>query len=315
MPDNVDILLSVYNGGKYLQQQLQSLVLQTHHQWLLYIRDDGSNDDSIEIIKLFKEENPARVRLITDQKGNIGYSASFTELLKHSMSDYIMFCDQDDIWYPSKITELLLNVKREEEMQPGKAILAFSDLDVLNDRMEVVTTFNRYFKFNKEVVGSDFFLRNYIPGCNMFFNRALLKHVFETDNVIGYYDYWLVLVCASIGNIIYIDKSLMQYRLHPNNAIGLKMENEPLLKRINMSVKTCMKYYFRNKKYRDIVYSKNIEQINNSCQNLPILASNAAKKFAGIDTSNYFVRKIRNIVRPYISERYFTEQLTYIICF
>ncbi len=315
MPDNVDILLSVYNGGKYLQQQLQSIVLQSHQHWHLLIRDDGSNDDSVEIIEQFKTEYPDRVKIITDQQGNIGYSASFTELLKHSMADYIMFCDQDDIWYSNKIAELLLNIKREEGIQPGKAVLVFSDLDVINDKMEVVTTFNKHFKFKKGVAGSIFFLKNYIPGCNMLFNRILLKSVFKTTNVIGYYDYWLVLVCATIGKITYIDKPLMKYRLHSNNAIGLKIEEEPLYMRLSTTFKTCLKYCFRNKEYRDIVYSKNIEQINNVCQVFPALAVDAAKQLVSINTSNFFVRKRTNILAPYITERYLAEQLTYIICF
>jgi len=315
MPDNVDILLSVYNGGKYLQQQLQSIVLQDHQQWLLWIRDDGSNDNSVEIIKQFKRDNPDRVKIVADQKGNIGYSASFTELLRYSTSSYIMFCDQDDIWFPNKIAELLLSLKQEEEMHPGKPVLAFSDLEVINDKMEVVTTFNKHFNFKKKVSGTVFFLRNYAPGCNMLFNRTLLNCAFETDNIIGYYDYWLILVGCSVGQIVYADKPLMQYRLHAGNTIGLKTKNEPLLKRINTAAKTCLKYCFRNKPYRDIVYLKNIEQINNICQKIPILASAAAKEFASIDKSNYFVRKIRNMARPYITERYFAEQLTYIICF
>src|ERR1700730_17321590 len=104
MPVNVDILLSGYNGEPYLQQQLESIALQTCSDWRLLVRNDGSTDKSEEIIERFKNKYLGKVEIVKDSKGNIGYNASFMELMRQATSDYIMLCDHDAYWYPEKIS-------------------------------------------------------------------------------------------------------------------------------------------------------------------------------------------------------------------
>ncbi|HXP53094.1 MAG TPA: glycosyltransferase family 2 protein [Bacteroidia bacterium] len=313
--DNIDIVLSVYNGERYLSQQLESLLHQDHQNWQLIIRDDGSKDGSVNLINKFIRENPGKAQLVQDQLGNIGYSASFIELLKHSTANYIMFCDQDDVWYPNKISTLLQYIKQEEERHPAKPLLVFSNMHVINDKMEIIGTLKKQFRLRQDISLQSFFLRNYIPGCGMLFNGQLLKDTIKTKNVIGYFDYWLILVCCAIGKVTYVDEPLMKYRLHENNAIGLQLKPTQFSKRVLQLVKTCLKYCFNNKDYRRIMYLKNIEQIQNICQYFPSVASIEAKEFADVDSSNYFSRKFKNITSPYIHEHHFAEQLTYIICF
>ena len=313
--DNIDILLSVYNGEKYLSQQLESILQQNHQNWQLIIRDDGSKDGSVRLINKFIKENPGKTKLVQDQFGNIGYSASFTELLKHSTAAYIMFCDQDDIWYPDKVSELLSEIRLEEQRDPFKPILVFSDMEVVNVELKAIDTLKKQFRLKQNISPQSFFLRNYAPGCNMIFNKILLEKALKTNNIIGYFDYWLALVCCVIGKVIYVDRPLMKYRLHENNAIGLRVKEEQLFKRFMLAFKTSLKYCFNNKEYRKIMYSKNIEQIRDIYKQFPDYAAKEVKEFIGIDSGNYFSRKWENIVHPFIKERYFSEQLTYIICF
>lgn len=170
----------------------------------------------------------------------------------------------------------------------------------------------RYFP-NKNV--RVFFLKNYIPGCNLLFNRILIQQAFKTDNIMNLHDHWLLMVCSSVGKISYIKKPLMKYRQHKNNAIGFIEREHSFFKTFSLFLKDVLKYGLSNKKYRELLYSKNIEQMQNICESIPQNITSDAIAFSQIHKSNYFIRKIKNISQPYILERSPLKQLTYIICF
>ncbi|WP_158513231.1 glycosyltransferase [Shigella sp. FC2383] len=98
----IDILLPVFNGSKYLRQQLDSLLNQSYKNIRVIIRDDLSSDDSRNLIKNYAENTDGKIVYIDSDK-NLGSSLSFHELLKQSTADYVMFCDQDDVWLPNKV--------------------------------------------------------------------------------------------------------------------------------------------------------------------------------------------------------------------
>src|SRR5574344_633773 len=93
MEKMIDILLSTYNGELYLREQLESLVSQSEQEWILYIRDDGSTDGTLNIIHDFCSRFPSKIQLLADDFGNIGVIKSFELLLRSSRHEYIMFCD------------------------------------------------------------------------------------------------------------------------------------------------------------------------------------------------------------------------------
>ena len=103
----VDILLAVYNGGEYLQKQLDSLLSQTLDDICIIIGDDGSSDGSRDVLKSYEKEYPQKIRLYLNEK-NIGVKANFFKLLEMSKAEYIMFCDQDDIWDSGKAETTLI---------------------------------------------------------------------------------------------------------------------------------------------------------------------------------------------------------------
>jgi len=103
----VDILMATYNGEKYIKNQLLSLQQQTFSDWNLLIRDDGSTDNTLDIIQEFKKHD-SRIKIIeTDGVKGRGPGRNFLELTKCSLSKYVIFCDQDDIWFEKKL-ELLV---------------------------------------------------------------------------------------------------------------------------------------------------------------------------------------------------------------
>ena len=107
MSKKIYILLATYNGEKYIKAQIHSLLCQTYEDWNLLIHDDGSNDNTVNIIKKLQEKDE-RIILIEDGIKCGGAGANFLHILKnYSTADYITFCDQDDIWLETKIEELM----------------------------------------------------------------------------------------------------------------------------------------------------------------------------------------------------------------
>ena len=109
----LDILLATYNGEKFLKEQINSLLDQSYKNWKLLIRDDMSTDCTMAILSDYISKYPDKIKLLKSNK-RLGPCQSFNYLLQKSDSDYVMFCDQDDIWLPEKI-ELSLKKMRSLE--------------------------------------------------------------------------------------------------------------------------------------------------------------------------------------------------------
>ena len=99
----IDILLSTYNGEVFLGELIDSVMGQTYQDCRLLVRDDGSTDGTLGILRTYQDNYPQRIVLTNDMLGNVGVIKSFELLLANSSSEYIMFCDQDDVWLPNKV--------------------------------------------------------------------------------------------------------------------------------------------------------------------------------------------------------------------
>ena len=120
MKPKIDILMATYNGGKYVEEQLKSIISQSYENWNLVIRDDGSGDNTLKILNEYSKSDK-RIHIILDNKGNLGLVKNFEELMKRSTEEYIMFSDQDDVWVDNKINILLQKMLEiEKKMQLKK---------------------------------------------------------------------------------------------------------------------------------------------------------------------------------------------------
>ena len=219
----VDILMATYNGEKYIKNQIESILNQTYKDWILYIRDDGSKDNTKEIIKNFSNEYPNKIVFIEDEKRGLGAKSNFAELLKYSKSEYCMFCDQDDVWLDSKIDKTLLKMK-ESEKQYGKStpILLHTDLLVVNDNLEVISkSFFKYQNLNPNLTSINYLLvQNNVTGCTMMINNSLKKLSIDIPGECIMHDWWIALVASAKGKIIFLNESTIKYRQHENNEVG-----------------------------------------------------------------------------------------------
>ena len=212
----IDILMATYNGSYYIKNQLLSLQQQTEKDWILYIRDDGSTDDTIEIINEFSSKD-SRIKMITDSLGNIGPGKSFLELTKFSTSDYVIFCDQDDIWFEKKIGNLLVFAKNKLlDDRPG---LVYCDGYGYNSEKGVISL-NSISRAHAKNLNEFLFFNAGYQGCSMFFNRKLCQLAQNYNTNFYMHDDIVSLLAHTFGDVYFLDEALMLYRQHSSNVTG-----------------------------------------------------------------------------------------------
>lgn len=224
----VDILLSTYNSESFLDDLLFSLEQQTFSDWRLIVRDDGSTDGTLGLILKFEEKNQDRVLIVNNSGLNLGPKQSFAELIKHSTSEYIMFCDHDDYWLPNKIKISLQRIKEVEKSNPDKPALVCSDLSITDKDLQIThPSFWKYARINPENVKNVYRLsiNNTAVGCTIMMNRAALSISLPIPDQAVMHDWWIALRVAQKGTIGLIEESTILYRQHPNNAIGASINN------------------------------------------------------------------------------------------
>lgn len=213
----IDILMTTYNGECHLKNQLYSLMQQTEECWQLWIRDDGSTDNTIAIIRDFAKRDH-RIHFVEDQLGNLGPGKSFLSLTAYAKAQYVTFCDQDDIWFERKL-ELLLKTATMR-LTPEKPGLVYCDGYGYSDEQGIITLDSISRAHANNLHEFLFFNAGY-QGCSMFFNQALctLAKEYKAD----YYhmhDDVVSLLAHTFGDVIFLDKALMLYRQHSRNVTG-----------------------------------------------------------------------------------------------
>lgn len=240
--DKVAILLSTYNGEQYLKDQIESILNQTHQDFTLYIRDDGSTDNTISLLDNYSSES---IELIQDELGNVGIAKSFRMLMESVSADYYLFADQDDIWELNKL-EILLDRAKQSPHQ-NEPYLLFSNMSVFDENSGEKYDFFKKFKINSEAIETGLF-RGTISGCLMLFNEAAKQRALATHVNSGMLHDWDVfMTCYLFGKIELIDPQLIHHRLHDKNAIGQIFELP-----ISVLVKDLIKYFFNSRAYRKI---------------------------------------------------------------
>lgn len=220
--NTVDILLATYNGEAFLGQQLQSLLDQSYDNIHIYIRDDGSTDNTLNIVGKFKERFPNTIKIVSGER-KLGAPGNFGELLSCSVSEYVMFCDQDDVWLSNKVEETLLKMKQIElQYGPDTPILIHTDLQVVDHNLSLMAkSFWKYQKLNPRVtVFNRLIVQNVITGCTIMINRKLADACMPIPKDIIMHDWWIALVASAFGKIAYLDSATILYRQHRENTVG-----------------------------------------------------------------------------------------------
>ena len=222
----IQILLAVFNGAQYLEAQIESLRAQSYSNWELLISDDGSSDGSTEIIDFYCKLD-SRIHLVLD--GVVAGSAkrNFFNLLNLADSDYVMFCDQDDVWDDDKIEKTLNRMHDIEARYSRMPVLVSTDLRVVDQNLDLISeSFLRMSGMKSSKVDFGYFMSScLVTGCTMMINRSLCDLVqrvsLNLDSVLMH-DWWLSLVASAFGQVSYIDSQTISYRQHGSNSVGAK---------------------------------------------------------------------------------------------
>ena len=215
MNSEISILLASYNGERYIEQQLLSLIGQTYKEWQLYVRDDGSKDETVTIVRRY-EKMDNRIHLVTDEQGSLGCIGNFLALLPYSKTAYTIFCDQDDFWLENKLEVLWKTMKRRRQDVPQ---LVYCNAYSYNMEDGVGQPEIAY---AIQSLPDMLFRCGGVQGCSSLFNDKLKKLVLQYHGVTIMHDFTVRFLAVLFGEITFIDKPLMLYRQHECNVTGIR---------------------------------------------------------------------------------------------
>ena len=252
----IDILLATYNGEKYVKAQILSILSQSFTNWHLYVHDDGRTDNTILIVKELAELDN-RIFIIEDDISCGNAASNFMHLLKYSKSPYVMFCDQDDIWFDNKVEIMFNSIKSIDKSMPS---VLYTNAYVWHPMIGILGKATLTFPSD---INSLLFLNSGIQGCVSIFNAKMRELMLQWNGSLAMHDHLLHLLGCSLGTVIYNDIPLMLYRKHANNVTGSTKTNKNNIRSILSSINhpiICRKHYdvvveFRSK-YDDVLNSE-----------------------------------------------------------
>ena len=220
-----DILLATYDGARFLPELIKSLDEQTDQSWRVLVRDDGSTDDTVDILHAWQSRLGDRFKMVKDSKGNLGAAGNFGALLEASDAEYFLPCDQDDFWLPTKIETLLAAIRAEEDKHSSDTpIIVHTDLIVVDEDMIVLAdSFWQYQRLRMQGKVPSWkliTLQNNVTGCAMIGNRALLEQALPIPSSAIMHDWWLALYASLHGQVVEIREPSAKYRQHASNTLG-----------------------------------------------------------------------------------------------
>jgi hypothetical protein len=220
----VQVLLGTYNGARFLAEQIESILAQSYRRLTILARDDGSTDGTRAILEGYASRFPDRFHLLpcSEPSGNAKFN--FMELLRVADAPYLAFADQDDVWLPHKIAAAMEAMGALEEAHGlGSPLLVFSDLRVVNERLE---TLNPSFWASQHIRPEHIhslrrlIMQNVVTGCTMLFNQPLRETSLPMPAGAFMHDWWMALVACTLGHAEYLSEAAILYRQHGGNVLG-----------------------------------------------------------------------------------------------
>lgn len=215
---HVRILLGTYNGAAWLGAQLQSFLSQTHTDWSLWVSDDGSTDNTREILADFDQANPGRVERIIEGPGQ-GSAANFLSLLCHPdlpVEGFTALSDQDDVWLPDKLARAVAALDAAPSAPPQGWAARFVIVNEALGRRRISKAWPRGPSFGNALV------QNVMSGHTTTLNPAAVALIRRAGRQpVPHHDWWIYQLLAGAGAEIHLDlEPLLLYRQHANNHYG-----------------------------------------------------------------------------------------------
>lgn len=285
----VCIILSTYNGKKYVCQQLDSIFQSAEDMDIfLYVRDDGSKDDTIQILEEYGKKNNVEIKI--DAGENAGSARSFLLAIRNCQkADYYAFCDQDDVWLPKKIATAVKQIGDTE--QP---ILWCSDYQVTDANLNVILP-SALKQPIQDDVRSMFY--NNVPGCTMVFNWALMQKMRMIEiSEIRMHDIMAMNVALITGEIYFEKNPFVLYRQHGDNVLGYSHKKIKVRKWIKdkMHLIRCKENYSTAEYARAVLKALGNE-----------MSADQKKEYQLIsEMDKSFIKRLRVLTKPYTKEKF-----------
>ena len=227
------VILCTYNGEKYLEKQIKSIMEQDREDFCLLYSDDGSTDSTKAILQSLQEKYGRRMRAFPRPMHSGSPAKHFLSILSALAKgeveidnlEYIFLADQDDDWFPDKLSKTI-SVIKEEERKFGESlpILCHTDCSLVNSRGELLAkSYRRYQKLpGASCRFSRLLLQNHVTGASVGINKALLQYCKEIPEQVKMHDHWLALLANCFGEIQYLPYATYAYRQHGENVLGAK---------------------------------------------------------------------------------------------
>ncbi len=212
MRRHVHVLLSTFNGAEYLREQLDSLLSQDYPHFSVHVRDDGSTDQTADIIREYAKKAPIGFHVSFGQ--NLGFNESFRKLLELEASedDFFAFCDQDDVWANDKISRAVEMLSKSKHPETA---LYFGRLCYVDRNLKKIALSDipRYLDFNNAVV------ENVVPGCTIVMGGGVRNYLLRAPaSAMSSHDWWAYLCASAFGVVIYDSSTRIRYRRHGTNT-------------------------------------------------------------------------------------------------
>lgn len=211
-------MLCTFNGGSFLKEQLDSIATQSHQRWVVYASDDGSTDETLEVLRHYREIWGSD-RLLISQGPQRGFSNNFLSVLGQACGhhEYYAFCDQDDRWHPTKLQKALDWLKLQPPETPSLYCGRTQVVDATGEIIGLSPLFKKRPSFENAL------MQNLAGGNTMLINQAACSLLNETpsDTPLVCHDWWAYLLVTGCGGNVYYDPApTLDYRQHTQNVIG-----------------------------------------------------------------------------------------------
>jgi len=223
------VLLAAFNGSRHLPELLDSLRAQTDPGFTVIMQDDGSTDNTPDLLRDVAAQD-SRFVFGAEQGKHLGAAGNFISLICQAEADYCLLCDQDDLWEPGKVS-VLKQAMQDMEKQHGENVplLVHSDCSLIDETGGMIgeSFFRRQGWDPAAVTLPRLLVQNNVTGCTLIMNEPLRKlvaaHARAKD--LFMHDWFIALTAASFGKIAFVSRPLTRYRQHEGNAIGASSQS------------------------------------------------------------------------------------------
>ena len=219
----IAVLLAVYNSGRFLREQIDSIFAQTFSDWKIFVHDDGSTDDTLSILQSYIEAWPDKIAFIDNRATGLRACGSFLALQEAVKADYYMFSDHDDVWLPDKMELSVKRMQEVETLHPDRPVIVHTDMKVVDSALNVIgDSFWTYMKLLPDHCSfAELAVCHCVNGCTILFNDQAKRLIGRGKDRALMHDILLSESVAEAGGIISaVRQPTVLYRQHGDNVLG-----------------------------------------------------------------------------------------------